>query len=304
MKYFDFVIILIPTLLAVITFVFYLPLCIKSFDIEQSVTYKNVSKNKFKILVFLICISIGLSFSLLIHKKNLFYYISSWIGQFFIVYVYFKKLVINYNVLKKFIRGENLEFEIHKSNNDLSIEGYYSSTKIKEDLSEDIRVSTSKVLNVTKESKEIVIDSINFNSIEIKESLTEAISNSSINSKSDFSIKYVDVFRDIDKYIFEQHFKNNKLIKTEEDKLIFYNLVCNSSEPTRKINLDIRIRDDKNIPYYKKEIALFLNLFIRVKEIIEDNDKKNEELADFLSEIFTINGKDVKFHPNDFTRNL
>ncbi len=304
MKYFDFVIILIPTLLAVITFVFYLPLCIKSFDIEQSVTYKNVSKNKFKILVFIICISIGLSFLLLIHKKNLFYYISSWIGQFFIVYVYFKKLDINYNVLKKFIRGENLEFEIQKSNNDLSIEGHYSSTKIKEDLSEDIRVSTSKVLNVTKESKQNVIESINTNSIDIKESFIESISNSLINNKSDFSIKYVDVFRDIDNYIFEQHFKNNKLIKTDEDKLIFYDLVCKKFEPKRKINLDIRINENKNIPYYKKEIALFFNLFIRIKEIIEDNDKKNEDLADFFSEFFTVNEKDVKFHPNDFTRNL
>ena len=200
--------------------------------------------------------------------------------------------------------GENLDFDYKKSKNDLSNEIDNLSNDIKESLSGEIRDSTSKVLHATNDSKEIVIDSINFNSIEIKESFKEAISNSSINSKSDFSIKYVDVFRDIDKYIFEQHFKNNKLIKTEEDKLIFYNLVCNSSEPTRKINLDIRIRDDKNIPYYKKEIALFLNLFIRVKEIIEDNDKKNEELADFLSEIFTINGKDVKFHPNDFTRNL
>ncbi|WP_291091269.1 MULTISPECIES: hypothetical protein [unclassified Empedobacter] len=306
MKYFDFVIILIPTLLAVITFVFYLPLCIKSFDIEQSVTYKNVSKNKFKILMFLIFISIGLSFLLLIHKKNLFYYISSWIGQLFIVYVYFRKLDINYNILEKFIRGENLEFEIQKSNNDLS---------------EDIRDSTSKVLNVTKESKENVIESINANSEVIKNNLSEDIINSSNEIKSNILISNEKILSSIEelkydyvndtisfiKELNEIDFDKilvDKTIKLKSDSYkLFKDLVIYKIEPNSKIDLIVPYKSKfTNNKLDKEKLIPFLNQFFDLKNI-SNNEFKNEFKSDkssFFNKYFLVNGKENIFNRVDF----
>ena len=65
MKYLDFISILIPIILSIITFLYYWPLVIEYFDKQRSISYINSNKHKFFILLILITISTCLSILIL-----------------------------------------------------------------------------------------------------------------------------------------------------------------------------------------------------------------------------------------------
>lgn len=333
MKYLDFISILIPIILSIITFLYYWPLVIEYFDKQRSISFINSNKHKFFILLILITISICLCYLILCNKSETL----SWIGQFIVLIIFYYSIDFKLNTIIRYVKGENIEFETSKSNNDLLEELHINSSEIKESLSEDIKLSTADIIKSSEESIKAIKESMKTHSNDVKDVLSEKIkvSTTDIIKRSQESIEDViesihinpadaindidkfnssngvefikpiyNIFREMNKDLFEYHFLNNRLIKTSEDKLLFYNLTCNRIKSDRKINLDIRINENKNILYHKKEIALFLNNFFRIKELIDDDNVKNEEINSFFSSNFTINEGEIDFNINGFTRNL
>lgn len=308
MYYYYLIVFCIPVILIIITILFYWPLVIEYFHKKKSISYKQGNKHQFFILLILIVISSYLSYLIC----NNIGVLLSWVFQIIILIVFYHSIDLKFDSIKKYIKGENVEFEINKSNNDLSEEFQTNFIQIKESLSEEIKLSASDIIQSSDILNDDVIKSINNKSSATENILSETISNSSKRIKNeinkftntDFYIRYKDIFREINEELFEYHFSENKFIKNEEDRILFYNLVCNNVEPDRKINFDVRKNESTNVVYYKKNLALFLNIFFRIKELIDEFNYNNEDFISFLNNYFSINEGQISFHVNDFTRNL
>lgn len=321
MKYLDIISILIPIILSIITFLYYWPLVIEYFDIKKSISYKNNNKHTFFILLILITFSTCLSVLILSNVEV----ILSWIGQFIVLIVFYNSINLKFNSIKRYVKGENIDYEINQSNNVLLEEIYVNSSQINESLSEEIKMSTSDIIKSSEQFKDFLIDEINFNSnkivshsIEIHKDLSTSVdqilsNNSEFKSSVDVLItEYEKVYinnsiqfiKNITEENFELLLKENLIELKDDNYILFKNLVIQKIEPNRMIDIIVpyKYKNTKN-QIDKEKLFTFLNLFFDL-ENISNTDFKNEyklSKQNYFNKYFLLNGVANKFERVDFT---